>query len=308
MAALQLFTFQVKGRRIPWAELARRCRPTLAYWMETEVHAYALAVAASMMLSFFPFLIVIVSLCRYVLHWPAAADAIYMAVDDFFPGAMGRFVLSNLSATVAERGPLQFVSILLLLFTANGIFEPLEVALNRVWGVAKNRSFWRNQAVSTGLIFACGTLALISAIFTGMNPRLFRSLFGKQWAFAVGVGMAAFRVAAIPVSILMFLLVYWLLPNRRVSPRRVAPVAVVVGLVLEIMKYVNLLVWPLMLEKLNREYGPFYYSVSVILWGFLGALVFLAGAEWVARKEKAGQPAAPTALAPEPAQSIAPGR
>ena len=26
---------------------------------------------------------------------------------------------------------------LLLLFTANGIFEPLEVALNRVWGITK---------------------------------------------------------------------------------------------------------------------------------------------------------------------------
>jgi len=63
---------------------------------------------------------------------------------------------------VASRGPFQLVSILLLLFTANGIFEPLEVALNRAWNTV-NRSYLKNQIVSLGLIFACGTLAMISA-------------------------------------------------------------------------------------------------------------------------------------------------
>ena len=42
----------------------------------------------------------------------------------------------------------------LLLFTANGIFEPLEVALNRAWGEVKNRSYLRNQMVALGMIFA----------------------------------------------------------------------------------------------------------------------------------------------------------
>ena len=36
------------------------------------------------------------------------------------------------------------------------------MALNRVWGIACNRSFLRNQLVSFGLIFACGGLAFLS--------------------------------------------------------------------------------------------------------------------------------------------------
>lgn len=267
-----------------WKDLGRHCRPTLAYWMETEVHVYALAIAASVMLSFFPFLIVIASLCRYVLKWRAATEAIYMALDDFFPGEMGAFILHNLRVTVADRGPLQLVSILLLLFTANGIFEPLEVALNRVWGVARNRSFWKNQLVSTGLIFACGSLALLSSIFTGMNPHFFQSLFGQQPQPVVLGGIILFRLAAVPLSIGMLLLIYWLLPNRRVAVRQAAPTAIVVGLVLEAMKYVNLFTWPLWRHKLRWEYGPFVYSVSIILWSFLGAMVILAGAEWTARQ------------------------
>jgi uncharacterized BrkB/YihY/UPF0761 family membrane protein len=38
---------------------------------------------------------------------------------------------------------------------------------------------------------------------------------------------------------------------------------------------------------LQSEYGPFYYTVTIILWGFLAALVVLAGAEWTARRAQA---------------------
>jgi hypothetical protein len=40
--------------------------------METEAHVYALAVSASVLLSFFPFCNVMLSFCRNVLHWRAA--------------------------------------------------------------------------------------------------------------------------------------------------------------------------------------------------------------------------------------------
>ena len=99
--------------------------------MQTEAHVYALAVSASVLLSFYPFLIVMLSFCRNVLHWPAAVEAIYVALNDYLPGDLGDFVRRNLPV----RGTLQITSMFLLLFTANGVFEPLEVALNRAWGV-----------------------------------------------------------------------------------------------------------------------------------------------------------------------------
>jgi len=59
-----------------------------------------------------------------------------------------------------QRAQSRIFSVFLLLFTANGIFEPLEVALNRAWGIAKNRSFVKNQIISLALIFACGTSSI----------------------------------------------------------------------------------------------------------------------------------------------------
>jgi membrane protein len=249
--------------------------------MATEAHVYALAVAASVLLSFYPFLIVMLSFCRNVLHSPAALDAVAVALDDFFPGDLGNFIWRNLPA----RGNVQWMSMLLLLVTANGVFEPLEVALNRVWGVTKNRSYVKNQLVALGLIFLCGGLALLSLMLTAMNRPWIVKWSASHAATTSGLNLLFFKLAAVPISILALFLVYWLLPNRRIEPVRVVPVAILVGLLLEALKYVTLLVWPLMAAKLAREYGVFHNSVTILLWSFVSAMIILAGAEWAARRE-----------------------
>ena len=254
-------------------------RPTVRYLMETEAHVYALAISASVLLSFYPFVIVMHSFCRNILHSKAAEAAIYLALDDFLPGDVGEFVRRNLPG----RGTLQITSMILLLFTANGVFEPLEVALNRAWGVTKNRPYWRNQLVALGMIFACGGLALLSFLLTALNTGWMTDWGVSHAAIQNWINMLFFKLAALPISILALFLVYWLLPNRKVEPVRVAPVAILIGLILEALKYINLLLFPLVRDKLQREYGVFRNSITILLWSFVASLVVLAGAEWSAR-------------------------
>jgi len=271
-----------------WKAAARALRPTLNYWMETEVHVYSFSIAANVLLSLFPFLIVILSVCRNVLGWQGALDAVGFVLDDYFPGDLGKhgtmvgFLRDNLLWAVGSRGSLQVLSLLLLLFTANGIFEPMEIALNRVWGIPKNRSFVRNQLVSLGLIFTCGSLSLVSTVLTGMNLKH----VGAASMAARSLEEVFYKMAALPVSILMLFLIYWLLPNARIPWRSVLPQAILVGIALEALRFINLLTWPLLGRKLKAEYGPFYYSVAIVLWSFLGAMVILAGAEWAARRAR----------------------
>lgn len=258
--------------------------PTVRYWMQTEVHVYAFSASASILLSFFPFLIVILSLCQHVLRWRAATDAIYFALHDYFPDPLGDFIGRNLRATVASRGPFQLASVLLLLLTANGIFQPLEVALNRIWKCDRNRSYLKNQLVSLGLIFACGGLVLISTTLAALDNQFLGQVSGWSPRVASFLGPALFKAAAVPISMLMLLLIYWLLPNCKVRVKGIVPAAILVGLVLEALKYINLLTWPFLRNKLALEYGPFVYSVTIILWGFVASMVILAGAEWAARR------------------------
>ena len=255
--------------------------------MQTEVHVYAFSVSAGLLLSFFPFLIVMLSICRYVLKWKAGVSAVYFALNDYFPDPFGQFIRRNFEVTVASRGPVQLISIVLLFFTASGIFEPLEVALNRVWNCPNNRNYFKNQLVSLGLTFACGALMLVSTTLTALNNEF---LTGPAALHAAPVanllGLLLFKAAAIPMSMLVLFLIYWLLPNCKIRPARMIPAAIVVGVLLEILKYINLWTWPYLRTKLQSEYGPFYYTVTIILWGFLAALVVLGGAEWTARHSR----------------------
>ena len=260
-------------------------RPTARYLAETEAHVYALAVSASVLLAFFPFLTVMVSLCRDVLHWHAAEQAIYLAVNDFFAGPAGARIAYHLSLGEWYIHKLTFTSMFLLLFTANGIFEPLEVALNRAWGVTVNRSYLKNQAISLGLILACGALALLSLMLTALGGQFLAGATGIMAHIDAFMQRLFFKLAAIPVSMFALFLVYWLLPNRKIEPGRVAPVAIVVGLVLESLKYLNMLFANVIHEKLDREYKIFEYSVTILLWSFAAALVVLAGAHWTARRD-----------------------
>jgi uncharacterized BrkB/YihY/UPF0761 family membrane protein len=268
---------------VPYLTPERRARlalfrPTVRYLSGTEVHVYALAISASVLLSFFPFCNVMLSFCRNVLHSRAAEDAIYLALNDYFPGEMAGFLKRNL----ALQGRLEYTSMVLLLFTANGIFEPLEVALNRAWGEVKNRSYLKNQLVALGMIFLCGALALLSLMLTALN---------KQWISAWGslgpvqgwLNLLMFKLAAVPISILALFLIYWLLPNRKIPPVRVVPAAIFVGLILEALKYVNLAIAPFLQAKLEHEYSIFEHSVAILLWSFIASMVVLAGAEWSAR-------------------------
>lgn len=252
---------------------------TVSYLSQTEVHVYALSIGASVLLSFFPFLIVMLTLIRQV-HLPGAESALILALGDYFPGDLGANIIHQL--TKVNHGRFQLVSVLLLLFTANGIFEPLEVALNRAWHVPNNRSYIRNQVLSFFLILLCGGLALASVLLSAVSTKFVAAQYGIK-VFPVWLSLGIFKVGAIPMTILSLAVVYWALPNRRIPIRRVLPVAVLVGIALEVLKYVFLLAWPWMGRKFQNEYGPFFDAVSVMVFGMLSAFIVLAGAEWSAR-------------------------
>ena len=260
-----------------------RVRPTLRYMMQTEIHVYAFSMAANVLLSLYPFLIVMAWICHYVLKWHTAEGAIYLGVRDYFPGPVGEWIQRNLPIHIARHREMQLFSIVMLLFTANGVFEPLEVALNRAWGIATNRSFVRNQLVSMGLIFMCGSLALVSTALTAFNEEMLIKMGFSEQSVVMITGPMIFKVAAAPISMVGLFLVYWLLPNGRIPAVKLIPASIGVGALLELLKYASLLAGPAVSAKLDREYGIFERPVTIILWSFVASMIVLMGAEWAAR-------------------------
>ncbi len=266
----------------PIVSRTRRWHPTVRYLSQTEVHVYALSISASVLLSLYPFLTVMFSLVRLLNSW-LAEQALWVAVRDYFPGELGVFIQRNLLANLEKpaHSRFQIVSLVLLMLTANGVFEPLEVALNRAWGAKANRSYLRNQLMSFGLILLCGGLVIASAMLTGVNQGFVQSRIGGT--IPAWMTLLLFKLVAVPLTMLALFLTYWLLPNCRVPKRPLIRVSIAVGGALEILKYVALAAWPWLNTKLSNEYDVFSHSVEVLLFSMVASFIVLAGAEWTVR-------------------------
>lgn len=255
---------------------------TVGYLLHTEVHTFAFSVAANAILSFFPFVLLLMSLALRVFHSKVMSDVIKELLRDNLPAGQD-FVIRNLEALASAKNKAQAFSLVMLLITSTGVFLPLEVALNRVWRFPKNRSYIGNQLMSLGLAFACGILALLSIALSAGNVKLLRFLaFGHDIFLVRILGFLTTKVFATITSMAIFFLIYWLLPNGKVPAKAVLPAAIIMGFLSEILKYSYILLLP----RLNFQevYGPFAISVSMMFWAFLSGLLLLTGAHLSAQK------------------------
>jgi membrane protein len=253
------------------------------YMVQTEVHTYAFSVAANVILSLFPFIVMMLTISRLVSHSQAIWPVVGEVMSTFLP-ANQDFIMRNMQLLAHPHKGTQIYSVIMLLISSTGVFLPLEVALNGVWGVRKNRSYLHNQLVSLGLAFAVGALALSSVALTAAQKTVFTMMFfghvdNVVFRFFEG-GMV--RACSLVASILLFFVIYWILPNRKVPARAVLPTAIVIGVLWEAAKYVYILVLPRL--DFQAVYGPFYVSVSLMIWAFLSGLLLLAGAHFSATR------------------------
>jgi YihY family inner membrane protein len=271
-------------RRLPDdATLLERARALAIYLAQTEVHTYAFSVAANVILSLFPFIVLMLTLAHRVFHSPAMEAVIADEIRYFLPTGQD-FVVRNMTILSRARGGVQFASMVMLLISSTGVFMPLEVALNQVWGAKGNRSYLMNQLVSLGLAFGIGILTLLSISFTAAQHSVLSFLFLGNTDNAVFNFLAHWllQISAAVISVLIFLLIYWVLPNRRLPLAAVLPAAVTTGLLWEVAKLVYIAALPWL--DFRSVYGPFSVSVSLMMWAFFSGLLILAGAHYSASR------------------------
>ena len=262
-----------------WAEISALAR----YMMRTEVHTYAFSVAANTILSLFPFIVLLLTLTRNVFHSRSMEAVVSDMMKTLLPVGQD-FVMRNMQLLTHPHKGTQLFSVIMLLITSTGIFLPLEVALNAVWGVRQNRSYLHNQAISLGLAFAVGVLAMASVVSTASQQTILAWVFLNHTDNIVFhlISYGFLRLCAGLASILLFFLIYWVLPYRKIPARAVLPTAVVIGLLWQLAKvlYIRALPW----LDFQAVYGPFYISVGLMMWAFLSGLLLLAGAHFSATR------------------------
>jgi YihY family inner membrane protein len=198
----------------------------------------------------------------------------------FLPSTASQdFLTVNLYLAATHQG-VQALSLVMILVACTGIFLPLEVALNQAWGVTKSRNYLSNQVVAIGLALLMVVLGMTSIAVNAAARDVLATIFFQHTDNFVfnGISFLLLAVTTGVASILFFFSIYWLLPNRKVSPRPVMRTAIVTGIVWLVAKYIFTALLPHM--DLRSLYGPFYISVGLLFWAYISGLILFAGAQF----------------------------
>ena len=241
----------------------------------------AASLAFFTLLSFFPLIALI------ILIFSAFADPVTIKTEVahvflfFFP-ASGEFFNDSIDHLFSSRFTAGVVAIVGILIGANGLLMAANRSVNRIFGAQPRR------VVTTTLLQVLLAVGIMVMFLTSIGLTV---VF--QIALSVGealplVGWPINRVVIIltelvsgvlPIfmSMIAFGVVYRALPNTQVDWRDATFGAIVAVVLFEIGKH--LFFWFANISgQQNLIYLPFSSVVIVLIWGFLGGMIFLFGA------------------------------
>lgn len=271
-----------------WYRLRRSGASVGRYLLDSEVHTYAFSVAANAIISFIPFIVLLYTLSRSVFHSEMMVQVVGEMVHYFLPSNQD-WVAASLAAAAA-RHRVQWLSLVMILVSCTGIFLPLEVALNRAWGVTKSRNYLMNQLVAFGLALLMVGLAVVSILLSAWQRQVLGFIFFHHTdnIFFEGVSYLWLALSTGVASILFFFSIYWFLPNRRIPAGYVLRTSIITGILWLLAKNVFVAVLPYL--DLKALYGPFYVSVGLLFWAYVSGLILFGGAQFSVMRLGNGRP------------------
>src|SRR5262249_33032546 len=114
---------------------------------------FASSIAYYTLLSFFPFLLLVLSILGSVTANPADNAAVLDFVLRYFPRQF-EFVTTQLASMQEARVRLGIAGSLLMIWAAMGVFGAITTAVNHAWGVARQPSYLKHKLISFLMLVA----------------------------------------------------------------------------------------------------------------------------------------------------------
>ena len=253
--------------------------------MENDLPTAAAAVSYFSMLAMFPALLLLLSIGNRWLEEQAVERYVISQLLTFLPGGE-RLVGQSLESITALSGGIVFSCVFVMLWATSWMFTAIEKALNRIWGTYP-RSFLHGRAVNMAVMsliwLLLGGLALFTAFVTSAQAAAARlpvtagplivRLSGIAW-------QSIFVVASLIVTVVLFTLLYKILPNTHVPLTEALPGAMIAGGLWEGAKFGVSLLLPYF--HYDLLYGSLGAVVALITWVYLSSLIMLFGAQFTA--------------------------
>lgn len=245
---------------------------------EDDVFALASQLAYYLVLSFFPFMLFLMTLAGFS---KLNSREILVGLDVMLP----KSVLELTQSTIREIFDTQYtgllwVSILLMMWTSSSAFRAVIKSVNKAYGFNENRSF-----IKLSIISMLGIFGLAMIIILALGMLVFGNVIGEYiknyhslYKLLIILWNIFRYVFIIIVMIFIFVVIYKLAPAKRLTWKEVIPGAVFSTLGWVVVSFG----FSFYIDNFNN-YSRFYGSLGAVFilmtWLFIISIIFILGVE-----------------------------
>jgi membrane protein len=262
---------------------------------------HAASIAYYALLSFFPFILLVISMLGSVTADETDRIAVLTFVFRYFPTKLD-FITSQLDAFRETRLRVGVAGGLALIWASLGVFGAITSAVNEAWGVEKQRSFLKHRMVSFLMLVAAGGVMILALLAVSAIQIAQASWFGvvlSRFHWLTALQTLTFQYLTTILLILGVGLVFYFIPNAKTRFRDVWVGAILTGVLWRVA--FDGFAWYIgHNSQLSKIHGSIAAVVVFLLWIYVSSVILMFGVEFTAayarlrRRRPDEMPAAPT--------------
>jgi membrane protein len=261
-------------------------KQTFQEWLEDKAPQLGAALAYYTVFSLAPLILVLLAIVGVIFRDdPAGAWNKITQQMSYFLDPSTLEVVQNIAQKASEPGKSTIATIIgvaLAIFGASGVFGQLQDALNTIWGVKAKPGggmwgFLRTRFLSFAMVAGVCFLLLVSLTLESLL-KAFSHYVQSVLPGGIVVALAVYLIFDFAVVVLLFAMIFKLLPDVQIQWRDVWIGAVITAILFGIGKW--LLGFYLGSGAAGSAYGAASSLITLLLWVYYSSQILLFGAEF----------------------------
>jgi membrane protein len=242
------------------------------------VSAFSAQAAFFVMISFFPFIMLLLTLLQYL---PITESVLMTTLTQIFPSSITSLIISIITEIYHKSsGTIISITAISALWSASRGILAIVKGLNSVYGIRETRSYFKLRFISSIYTFVFAVMMIITLIILVFGNRLYIWIESKIPLFRdLALLIISMRtIAGLFILTIFFLLMYIVIPNRSTQVYKELPGAVVsaagwMGFSYLYSFYID------NMSNYSKMYGSLTAIVLFMLWFYFCMHILFIGGE-----------------------------
>jgi membrane protein len=252
-------------------------------FIDINIPKMSAALAYYTLFALAPMLIIIISIIQFTYGADAIQGDLYPQIAGILGADAGKQVQDMITnAAISGKSTVStVVSIIILVFTATGVFVEIQDSINSIWHLrAKPKGGFMkilfDRLISFSMVVSLGFILLVSLTINSVVESIMGNLerYFKDWT--IYLAYAVNLIVTFAVITILFATIFKVLPDALIKWKQVLPGAIATSVLFMIGKFGITLY--LGTSDVGSTYGAAGSIVIILLWVYFSAMILYFGA------------------------------